>query len=134
MTPEREEPGRGPRQDKAEPALRFDKGTDIETPGQKAKGRPAGAWKKAAARMSREQRPPEAEPAAPSDPGPPADNAGPATSENGVPAKSADFVGRGGATERGELWDILSRSEHSAVCADESQRPAHTSTIKEDAI
>ena len=73
MTPEREEPGRGPRQDKAEPALRFDKGTDIETPGQKAKGRPAGAWKKAAARMSREQRPPEAEPAAPSDPGPPAD-------------------------------------------------------------
>ena len=73
MTPEREEPGRGPRQDKADPALRFDKGTDIETPGQKAKGRPAGAWKKAAARMSREQRPPEAEPAAPSDPGPPAD-------------------------------------------------------------
>lgn len=73
MTPEREEPGRGPRQDKANPALRFDKGTDIETPGQKAKGRPAGAWKKTAARMSREQRPPEAEPAAPLDPGPPAD-------------------------------------------------------------
>lgn len=73
MTPEREEPGRGPRQDKAEPALRFDKGTDIETPGQKAKGRPAGAWKKAAARMSREQRPPAAEPVAPFDPGPPTD-------------------------------------------------------------
>ena len=72
MTPEREEPGRGPRQDKAEPALRFDKGTDIETPGQKAGGR-RQSWKKAAARMSREQRPPEAEPVAPSEPGPPTD-------------------------------------------------------------
>ena len=116
MTPEREEPGRGPRQDKAEPALRFDKGTDIETPGQKAKGRPAGAWKKAAARMSREQRPPEAEPAAPSDPGPPADNAGPATSENGVPAKSADFVGRGGATERGDFGTLCPEGAERSLC------------------
>ena len=40
----------------------------------------------------------------------------------GVPAKSADFVGRGGATERGELWDKVSRSSRSGVCADESQR------------
>ena len=39
----------------------------------------------------------------------------------GAPAKSADFVGRGGATERGELWDKMSRSERSEVCADESQ-------------
>ena len=116
MTPEREEPGRGPRQDKADPALRFDKGTDIETPGQKAKGRPAGAWKKAAARMSREQRPPEAEPVAPSDPGPPADNAGPATSENGVPAKSADFVGRGGATERGDFGTLCPEGAERSLC------------------
>ena len=34
--------------------------------------------------------------------------------------KSNDFMGRGGATERGDLWDILSRREHSEVCADES--------------
>ena len=40
----------------------------------------------------------------------------------GVPAKSADFVGRGGATEQGELWDKVSRSSRSGVCADESQR------------
>jgi len=44
------------------------------------------------------------------------------TSEKRVPAKSADFVGRGGTTERGELWDKMSRSERSEVCADESQR------------
>ena len=40
----------------------------------------------------------------------------------GAPAKSADFVGRGGTTERGELWDKMSRSERSEVCADVSQR------------
>ena len=40
----------------------------------------------------------------------------------GAPAKSTDFVGRGGTTERGELWDKMSRSERSEVCADESQR------------
>ncbi len=46
MTPERE--GRGPRQDKAEPTLRFDgKGNDEP----KAGGRSAGAWKKASARI-----------------------------------------------------------------------------------
>lgn len=39
----------------------------------------------------------------------------------GAPTKSDDFVGRGGTTERGELWDNLSRSEYSEVCADESQ-------------
>lgn len=45
------------------------------------------------------------------------------TLENkGYPAKSADFVGRGGATEQGELWDKVSRSSRSGVCADESQR------------
>ncbi len=43
MTPERE--GRGPRMDKAGPALRFDKAEP------KARGRPAGAWKKASAHM-----------------------------------------------------------------------------------
>ena len=37
--------------------------------------------------------------------------------------KIADFVGRGGATERGLLWDTLSRSKHSEVCADESRSP-----------
>ena len=39
----------------------------------------------------------------------------------GAPTKSNDFVGRGGTTERGELWDKMSRSEYSEVCADESQ-------------
>lgn len=34
---------------------------------------------------------------------------------------AAGCVGRGGATERGELWDKMSRSELSEVCADESQ-------------
>ena len=38
--------------------------------------------------------------------------------------KSNDFMGRGGATERGSLWDILSRREHSEVCADESRSSA----------
>ena len=65
MTPEREEPGRGPRQDKADPALRFEAKGKEEV---KAGGR-GQSWKKAAARMSREQRPPEAEPVAPLDPG-----------------------------------------------------------------
>lgn len=69
MTPEREELGRGPRQDKADPALRFEAKGKEEV---KARGR-SQSWKKAAARMSREQRPPEAEPVAPLDPGPPAD-------------------------------------------------------------
>ena len=49
MTPEREGPS--PRMDKAGPALRFDKGADAKPAKPKAKGRPAGAWKKAAARM-----------------------------------------------------------------------------------
>ena len=39
----------------------------------------------------------------------------------GATEKSQDFLGRGGATERGELWGKVSRSEHSGVCADESQ-------------
>ena len=112
MTPEREEPGRGPRQDKAEPALRFEAKGKEEV---KAGGR-GQSWKKAAARMSREQRPPEAEPVAPSDPGPPADNAGPATSENGVPAKSADFVGRGGATERGDFGTLCPEGAERSLC------------------
>ena len=34
---------------------------------------------------------------------------------------AAGCVGRGGATERSELWDKMSRSELSEVCADESQ-------------
>ncbi|NBK80509.1 hypothetical protein D5272_18685 [bacterium D16-76] len=46
MMPERE--GRGPRMDQTGPALRFDKGEPAEP---KARGRPAGAWKKASARM-----------------------------------------------------------------------------------
>ena len=50
MTPERE--GRGPRQDKADPTLRFDNGKDKEV--ATASGRPAGAWKKAAARVRAE--------------------------------------------------------------------------------
>ena len=112
MTPEREEPGRGPRQDKADPALRFEAKGKEEV---KAGGR-GQSWKKAAARMSREQRPPEAEPVAPSDPGPPADNAGPATSENGVPAKSADFVGRGGATERGDFGTLCPEGAERSLC------------------
>jgi len=37
--------------------------------------------------------------------------------------KIADFVGRGDATERGLLWDTLSRSKRSEVCADESRSP-----------
>ena len=112
MTPEREEPGRGPRQDKAEPALRFEAKGKEEV---KAGGR-GQSWKKAAARMSREQRPPEAEPVAPSDPGPPADNAGPATSENGAPAKSVDFVGRGGATERGDFGTLCPEGAERSLC------------------
>jgi len=100
MKPERE--GRGPRQDKTGPALRFGKGADIETAGPKAKGRPAGAWKKTAARMGREQRPPEpgpvADPTTPENtpteqefsaaddaPERPADNSEPGTSGQSVP-------------------------------------------------
>ena len=49
MTPERE--GRGPRMDQAGPALRFEKGAKAEPAEPKARGRPAGAWKKASARM-----------------------------------------------------------------------------------
>ena len=49
MTPEREGPG--PRMDKAGPTLRFDKGGEAKPAKPKARGRPAGAWKKAAARM-----------------------------------------------------------------------------------
>lgn len=53
MTPERE--GRGPRQDKADPALRFDgKGKTAEEP--KAGGQ---SWKKASARMRTEAPPPD---------------------------------------------------------------------------
>lgn len=37
--------------------------------------------------------------------------------------KIKDFVGRGGATEWGLLWDTLSRSKRSEVCADESRSP-----------
>ena len=54
MTPERD--SRGPRQDKADPALRFNgKGETTEEP--KSGGRPAGAWKKASARMRAEAQP-----------------------------------------------------------------------------
>ena len=112
MTPEREEPGRGPRQDKADPALRFEAKGKEEV---KAGGR-GQSWKKAAARMSQEQRPPEAEPVAPLDPGLSTDNAGPATSENGAPAKSVDFVGRGGATERADFGhEMAEGAERSLV-------------------
>ena len=45
MTPEREGPS--PRMDKAGPGLRFDKGAEAKPAKPKAKGRPAGAWKKA---------------------------------------------------------------------------------------
>ena len=53
MRPERE--GRGPRQDRAGPALRFDGSKDQEE--IKSGGRPAGAWKKTAARMMAESQP-----------------------------------------------------------------------------
>lgn len=112
MTPEREEPGRGPRQDKADPALRFEAKGKEEV---KAGGR-GQSWKKAAARMSQEQRPPEAEPVAPLDPGLSTDNAGPATSENGAPAKSVDFVGRGGATERGDFGTLCPEGAERSLC------------------
>lgn len=52
MTPERE--GRGPRMDQAGPVLRFEKGAKAEPAEPKARGRPAGAWKKASARMMAE--------------------------------------------------------------------------------
>ena len=72
MTPERE--GRGPRKKKADPVLRFDKGTDMEAAEPKVKGRLAGTWKKAAARIMAEPAvQPEAEPVAPGDPGRPAE-------------------------------------------------------------
>ncbi len=58
MTAERE--GRRVRQDRAEPALHFDGGQDKGTP--KAGSRPAGAWKKTAARMRMEPRQETAEP------------------------------------------------------------------------
>ena len=68
MTPERE--GRGPRQDKADPALRFDgKGETAEE--SKAGGR---SWKKASARMRAEAPAtdkPEQGPQAPYAPGEP---------------------------------------------------------------
>lgn len=64
MTPERE--GRGPRQDRAEPALRFD-GKGKEEP--KAGGRPAGAWKKASARIRAAEAQPETAAPAPNAPG-----------------------------------------------------------------
>ena len=66
--------------------------------------------------MSREQRPPEAEPVAPLDPGLSTDNAGPATSENGAPAKSVDFVGRGGATERGDFGTLCPEGAERSLC------------------
>ena len=44
------------------------------------------------------------------------------TLENkGYPAKSADFVGRGGATERADFWPEWPEVA-SAVCADEARR------------
>ena len=58
MTAERE--GRRVRQDRAEPSLHFDGGPDKGTP--KAGSRPAGAWKKTAARMRAEPRQETAEP------------------------------------------------------------------------
>lgn len=64
MTPERE--GRGPRQDKAESALRFD-GKGKEEP--KAGGRPAGAWKKTSARIRATEAQPETSTPAPNAPG-----------------------------------------------------------------
>lgn len=133
MTAERE--GRGPRREKSDPALRFEKGADKEA--TEPKGRPAGAWKRPAARIAAESTvQPKAEPVAPGDPGRPAgapapeqagvaydptgpgppaaddppeqpvNDTGPATSENGAPTKSADFVGRGGATERGDFGTL----------------------------
>lgn len=64
MTPERE--GRGSRKEKTGPALRFEKGADMETAGPKDKGRPTGVWKKTAARTM-------TEPASADAPGRPAD-------------------------------------------------------------
>lgn len=64
MTPEHEEKGRGPRQSKADSALRFDKEATAETAEPKPKSRPAGAWKKASARLMAESAvQPEASPA-----------------------------------------------------------------------
>ena len=70
MTLEREE--RGPRREKVDPALRFEKGADKEA--AEPKGRPAGAWKKAAARIAAEPSvQPKAEPVVSGDPGRPAE-------------------------------------------------------------
>ena len=106
MTPERE--GRGPRMDQAGPALRFEKGAKVEPAEPKARGRPAGVWKKASARMVAESAvQPEAAPvregAAPYVPDAP-EASQPAGADTGPEAPPADGEPRqaeGGAAPDG---------------------------------
>ena len=129
MTPERE--GRGPRRDKADPALRFDsKGR--EEP--KAGSRSAGAWKKASARIRAAEAQPETAAPAPGAPGPEAQPPDTPIGEAPRPAGADPPIegGIGSAPAEGALGQSVPKYRQRSRRADSAQPSASQGKYRQE--
>ena len=126
MTPERE--GRGPRQDKAEPALRFE-GKGKEEP--KAGGR---SWKKASARIRAAEAQPETAAPVPGAPGPEAQTPDTPIEEAPRPAGADPPIegGVGSAPAEGALGQSVPKYRQRSRRADSAQPSASQGKYRQE--